>query len=188
MRCFIAIDIDEQAQTALARLQEELQQGLDIKKGGVKWVKPEAAHLTLKFLGQVKDRQLPEICTALEKVAARHDEFELTLESLGTFGGRSPRVAWVGTTQGKEALCDIQGDIESEMEKLGWGKEKRKFTGHLTICRIKNAKAGFQIKQKIDEHRDFTVGSFEVERICLYQSELTPEGPLYTALGCYNLR
>ena len=77
MRCFIAIDIDEQIRKALANLQDELRGKTDIKKSDAKWVNPENIHLTLKFLGEIKDNQIMDVCNITGDVAGRHAEAHL---------------------------------------------------------------------------------------------------------------
>ena len=93
MRVFIAIDIGEQIRKALGDLQQELQSKLDIRRGDVKWVNPDSIHLTLKFLGEIKDEKTVEVCNTVKEAAAGHEGFELEVESVGHFGGRSARVA-----------------------------------------------------------------------------------------------
>ena len=75
MRVFIAIDIGEQIRKALADLQDKLQGKADIKKGDAKWVNPENIHLTLKFLGEIKDEQAVDVCKITRDVAGRHESF-----------------------------------------------------------------------------------------------------------------
>ena len=104
MRCFIAIDIDEQIRKGLSNLQNELRLKVDIRKGDVRWVNPENTHLTLKFLGEIKDDQVVEICNVTADVAARHSRFDLDVRSVGYFGGRSARVLWIGTGEDCENL------------------------------------------------------------------------------------
>jgi 2'-5' RNA ligase len=96
MRVFIAIDIDEKTRAAIADVQEQLNAKVDIKKGDVKWVEPKNIHLTLKFLGEIDDSKLPEIQEITEQVAEAHKNFTLDIESVGSFGGRSAKVVWVG--------------------------------------------------------------------------------------------
>jgi len=90
-------DIDEQIRKALGKLQDELQGKADVKKGDVKWVNPQSMHLTLKFLGEIKDQQVVEVCNITKEVANRHAGFELDVGTVGFFGGKSARVLWVGT-------------------------------------------------------------------------------------------
>jgi 2'-5' RNA ligase len=188
MRVFIAIDIDEQIRKGLDRLQNEMRSKADIRKGDVKWVNPDVMHLTLKFLGEIKDEQVVEVCNITKEVAGRHRNFELEVETVGYFGGRSARVLWVGTGQNCENLLQLQSDLEQELASAGWPKETRKFAGHLTLCRIRNSKAGVKLAQMTEEYKDLKLGTVSADSVSVYQSELTPKGPIYTVLGNYNLQ
>jgi len=188
MRCFIAIDIDKQIRKALASLQDELQGKADIKKSDAKWVNPETIHLTLKFLGEIKDEQAVDVCNITGEVASRHESFELDVESVGHFGGRSARVLWVGMGQNCEKLLQLQEDLEQQLDLAGWPREARKFSGHLTLCRIRNTKAGIILAQMAQEYKDFKLGTMPADSVSVYQSQLTPKGPIYTVLGKYELR
>ena len=188
MRCFIAINIDEQIRKALADLQEELQDKADIKRGDAKWVNPENIHLTLKFLGEIRDEQIMDICNITGDVVSRHKSFELDIESVGYFGGRSARVLWVGTGQNCEKLLQLQQDLEQQLDLAGWPKEARKFSGHLTMCRIRNTRAGIKLAQLAREYKDFKLGTMPADSVSVYQSQLTPLGPIYTVLGKYELQ
>jgi len=188
MRVFIAIDIDEAIRKALARLQDELQGKVDFKKSDVKWVNPENIHLTLKFLGEIEDEQVVDICNVTGDVVSRHGNFELDIESVGHFGGRSARVLWVGTGQNCEKLLQLQQDLERQLELAGWPRETRKFSGHLTVCRIRNTRAGFKLAQLAKEYENFKLGTMPADSVSVYQSQLTPKGPIYTVLGKYELQ
>jgi 2'-5' RNA ligase len=187
MRCFIAIDIDEEIRNALGDLQQKLRKGVDVKKSDLKWVNPDNIHLTLKFLGEIKDEKAAEVCNIVKAVAGRHKSFELDIESVGHFGGRSPKVLWVGTGRGKENLLKLQEDIEKSLASAGWPEETREFAGHLTLCRIRNSAAGMKIAQVSENCKDFKVGTISADSVCVYQSELKPSGPVYTVLGSYEL-
>ncbi len=188
MRCFISIDIDEQIRKALANLLDELQGKADIKRSDAKWVNPETIHLTLKFLGEIKDEQVVDICNITGEVAGRHKAFELDVESVGHFGGRSARILWVGTGQNSDKLLQLQEDLEQQLDLAGWPKEARKFSGHLTLCRIRNTRAGVKLAQMISEYKDFKLGTMPADSVSVYQSQLTPKGPIYTVLGKYELQ
>jgi len=188
MRCFIAIDISEGIRKGLAKLQNELRGKADVGKGDVKWVNPEAIHLTLKFLGEIKTEQSVDVCKAAEDVAGRHQNFELEVEEVGHFGGTSARVLWVGAGENCSALTQLQEDLEQQLELEGWPREGRGFSAHLTLCRVRNVKAGISLVQTIQPYKGFKLGSMPVDALCVYQSELTPQGPIYTKLGNYRLQ
>jgi len=187
MRVFIAIDIDEKTRTALGDLQQQLANGGNVKKGAVKWVNPNNIHLTLKFLGEIKDEQAVEVCSIVENVASRHKSFELDIESVGCFGGKAARVLWVGTGGGSDELGLLQKDVDKQLVLSGWPEETREFTGHLTLCRIRNSAAGVKLAQVSEDYRDFKLGSIWADSVSVYQSQLKPTGPVYTVLGNYKL-
>jgi len=188
MRVFIAIDIDEKIRAALNNLQQQVRGKVDIKKGDVKWVNPQNIHLTLKFLGEIQDGKVVEVCDVVEKVAGGHKSFELDIQTVGCFGGRSARVLWVGADKGSENLLQLQKDLEQQLALAGWPKEKRKFSGHLTLCRVRNPRAGVKLAALSEDYRDFKLGIISADSVSVYQSQLRPTGPIYTLLGNYKMR
>jgi 2'-5' RNA ligase len=188
MRCFIAIDIDDKIRKELGDLQQRLASSADIKKGDVKWVRPEAIHLTLKFLGEIKDEQSVEVCNIIEEVTGKHKSFELAIKSVGCFGGKSARVLWVGTGAGSDNLQQLQKDIEQQLASAEWPEETREFSGHLTLCRIRNRKAGAKLAEMIKDYKNFELGVISADSVSVYQSQLRPAGPVYTRLGNYKLQ
>jgi len=188
MRCFIAIDISEPIKRGLAKLQDELRRKADIRKGDVKWVDPEGIHLTLKFLGEIKAEQSVDVCKAAQDVAGKRRSFELDVEEVGHFGGTSARVLWVGAGLNCSPLVQLHEDLEQQLELAGWPKEGREFSAHLTLCRVRSAKAGIMLVQTIRPYKDLKLGPMPADALCVYQSELTPKGPIYTTLGNYKLQ
>ncbi len=188
MRCFIAMDITEDIRAGLADLQQELAGAVDIRKGDVKWVDPQGMHLTLKFLGEVPDNQIVEVCNIVKEVAERYGAFDLAVREVGSFGGRSARVLWVGAGLDSPELLELQQDLEEKLAEAGWPKEGRRFSGHLTLCRIRNAKAGEKLGKAIERYKDYDLGTIRGASISVYESQLRPEGPIYTRLGNYKLQ
>jgi len=187
MRLFIAIDIDEEIRKALGNLQRQLQRKADFGRGDVKWVKPELIHLTLKFLGDVDDKKAPLVCDTVKDVAGRHESFELNIESVGYFGGRSAKVLWVGTSADRNKLFDLHKDLDERLALAGFPAEGREFSGHLTLCRIKSSAAGFKLAAASEDFKDLRLGVMSADSVSVYQSQLTPAGPVYTVLGNYKL-
>ena len=187
MRCFVAIEIDEEIQKSLGTLQKELTRSADMRKGDVKWVRPNSMHLTLKFVGEATDKQIVEICDIVKKVAQRHDAFDMSINQVGHFGGEGARVLWVGAGLDSAPLLKLQEDLEQELAQAGWPPENRKFSGHLTLCRIRNAQAGLKLAQLTEKYQDFDLGSVRCDSLCVFESRLSPEGPEYTPLGRFKL-
>jgi 2'-5' RNA ligase len=188
MRIFIAVDIDEDVRKTIAALQRELRQKTSADERSVKWVDPDKMHLTLKFLGEVKDADITDVCKVTEQVAKKYNSFDLEVETVGHFGGASARVLWVGTTGGSEQLARLANELDERLWDIGFAKETRRFTGHLTLCRIKNYKAGVELAALADSYGPFEAGASLVDSIVVYQSQLTKAGPIYTALGTYKLQ
>jgi len=188
MRCFVAIDIPNEIRAELADLQKDLAGRVDVHRGDAKWVEPEGMHLTLKFLGEVPDSQVVDVCNIVRDVAARHRPFDLPVGQVGSFGGRSARVLWVGAGLDCPELLALQEDLENEFDLAGWPKEGRQFSGHLTLCRIRNVKAGEKLGRAAGEYGDYDLGVVRATEVCVYESQLRPEGPIYTRMGRFALQ
>lgn len=187
MRCFIAIDIDEKTRAGISDLQKQLAAKVDIKKGDVKWVEPDNIHLTLKFLGEIKNEQGAEVCEISKQVAEAHNKFTLDIETVGSFGGRSAKVVWVGTGKGADELIALQKDLDGHLTLAGYPSEEREFSAHLTLCRVRNPKAGIKLADACKFFSDYKLGSISADALCVYQSQLTPAGPIYTLLASCKL-
>ncbi|MCK4463096.1 MAG: RNA 2',3'-cyclic phosphodiesterase [Candidatus Omnitrophica bacterium] len=178
MRTFIAIELSDDVKKELASIQEEL------KKTGadVKWVKIENIHLTLKFLGNVDDDKIENIKTLLDKIASGYEKFEATLFKIGAFPKLEyPRVIWVGMDKGCNLAKEIASKIEDECEHIGFAKENRPFSAHLTLGRVRSGKNKDALKKRLIS-MSIKPQSFIVDKIILFQSTLTPKGPIYTPL------
>jgi 2'-5' RNA ligase len=191
MRVFIAIDIDEKTRAGIADLQKQLNAKVDIRKGDVKWVEPENIHLTLKFLGEIKDEQAGEVCDISKQIAESHQKFTLDIENVGSFGGRSAKVVWVGAgnpgAPGDELLA-LQKNLDDRLMQSGFPKEEREFSAHLTLCRVRNPKAGIKLADACKAFENYKLGSISADALCVYQSQLTPAGPIYTLLTSLKLK
>jgi len=108
--------------------------------------------------------------------------FQASLSSLGVFPTvRSPRVVWVGVDQGREQVIALQKRIEEKLADLDFPKEERKFTPHITIGRVKPGKGTGGLTSKLD-YVSFSSEPFRVLGVTIFQSRLTPQGPIYSKL------
>lgn len=189
MRCFIAIDLSEGIIKKLTELQSLLAEKAGIEDNDVKWVATDAMHLTLKFLGNVPDNHVVNLCHDVEDVAVSHKRFELDIESISYFGSdNSAKVLWVGVGAGSEELDLLQSDLEESLARKEWPKEVRKFVGHLTLCRVKRFKVGRRIAKAAANYADCKLGTISADSLRVYESKLRARGPVYTLLGKYELR
>lgn len=183
MRCFIAIELPELLKKALARIQGELRQsGADIR-----WVRPESVHLTIKFLGEVREADAERIVRVLEGICNTHSPFRLRVAGVGVFPGiRSPRVIWAGLDN-SEPLSSLRDEIEVGMAGLGFERENRKFSPHLTLGRFRSLKGKDAVLGSADAHKDTEFGIIPVDCIVLMKSELRPGGAVYSRIASFRL-
>jgi 2'-5' RNA ligase len=186
MRTFIAIDLDSGLKASLEALVGELGRAPDSRS--IRWVGAAGMHLTLKFLGEITEEQAARVSSVLETIAPRHRAFDLVLESTGAFppGRRSPRVLWVGVVPAPPLLA-FQENIEGEMEKLGFPREKRPFHPHLTLGRMKFPARLDLLIQELNKHQGRRFGEMRVEKFTFFQSTLRPSGAEYTVLKEFGL-
>lgn len=184
MRCFIAIDISE----SLKKSVNDCISQLKPLSRDVRWVVPANLHLTLKFLGEVPEAGVPQLLAVLEPVAQVSDPFELSITGTGAFPDeRRPTILWVGV-RAPAALRALYLRVEDAMAALGFPKEQRRFSPHLTIGRVKGRHGMPELMSRFRTFQNAFFGSIEVREIVLMQSILKPSGPEYARLGAFRLR
>ncbi|MCD6392578.1 MAG: RNA 2',3'-cyclic phosphodiesterase [Planctomycetes bacterium] len=186
MRCFIAIDIDEAARSRIEELAEQLQQEAQLGKSGIKWVATENIHLTLKFLGEVRDAEIAEVCRIVADTAGDHERFAVEAANVGSFG-RPPRVVWVGINDSGD-LAKLQKDLDGRLADAGWPTDQKQFHGHLTLCRVKNTHAGKVLGDVLRRREPVSVGTIFVDSLCVYSSDLTPAGAVYALVSRSSMK
>ncbi|MCM8789577.1 MAG: RNA 2',3'-cyclic phosphodiesterase [Candidatus Omnitrophica bacterium] len=187
MRVFIAIALPKEIKLKLAKLQDELKSsGADVK-----WVEPDNIHLTLKFLGEIDDKQLSAVYKAIEESVKEKQAFSLRISSLGAFPKINyPRVIWLGVDKGDMEVKQIAKDLEERIQKIGIPKDDRAFSSHITIGRVRTGRNKDKLVEglnKLAEVYSSESLEFEVKKITLFKSTLTPKGPIYEAIKETNL-
>ncbi len=184
IRAFVAIELDETIKAALRTAQNELKRSPVSHIG--KWVSPQSIHLTLKFLGDIPESQVLPIGQALQRACAGFQPLAISLTEMGCFpNAQRPRVIWVGVGGNLDALSQLQRAVESEINPLGFEPERRGFTPHLTLARIRD-RARSSERQELGQlltkvRVDPSVG-MTVQELRLMRSELRPTGAVYTCL------
>jgi 2'-5' RNA ligase len=188
VRCFIAIELPDEVKDGLAQLQAQLKSG---KQTSVKWVDPYGIHLTLKFLGSVAADRLKSITTVMEEASQDISPFALKVEGLGTFPNpRRVQVVWVGVSGEVDRLAHLQQRLESELAGLGFAPERRRFTPHLTLARLRDRASAEEreaLGQLIAGTKFELAYNFQVEAISLMRSQLTREGAIYRRISLVGL-
>ncbi|HRK88668.1 MAG TPA: RNA 2',3'-cyclic phosphodiesterase [Anaerolineales bacterium] len=183
LRVFIAIHFPESIQDSIEKQTARLRQSLgnDI----IRWVAPQNMHLTLKFIGNIAAAHLDFLKQMLVQTADSHSSLELQIGGIGSFpNSKRPRVLWVGIHAPAE-LASLQRNIEAGSVRLGYEKEERPFSPHLTLGRVRQTARPSDL-QKVRTALEGTqigrIGTVPVHAVHLYQSELRPEGSVYTRL------
>jgi RNA 2',3'-cyclic 3'-phosphodiesterase len=180
LRTFIAVDVGKAIRSRLVDLQEKLARA----ETEVKWVEPENLHVTLLFLGEVDERQTPRVCGLVADETARHTPFLMAVETVGCFPNpRRPRVLWVGVGQGTQELCALHDALETPLQELGYRREERRYTPHITLGRVKSDRPTVQLAEALARQAAWKGGEIEVGALLVMSSELTPKGPIYSVLS-----
>ncbi len=179
MRAFVAVFPPPEVREALLGAAHELPVA-----GAVRWIRPENVHLTLKFLGDIPNGELLDrVGVALEAVCGRHEPFEAGTSAFGAFPstGRA-RILWAGIDEGSDRLRALAEDVETSLEPLGFGREDRAYTPHLTLGRARTRPVVLG-----DAEAPSTVPSFTVRDAKLVQSVPGGAGVTYSTLATYLL-
>lgn len=176
IRLFVGLELPEEVRERLA--------GLAGGVPGARWVAPENMHLTLRFIGDVSEGELPDIDGALARVKA--DPFDLEIAGVDAFSrGRRPVMLWAGASS-NGALAHLQKRIESAIVKAGYAPEGRRFTPHVTLARLKDGAPG-RVRQFIANHNLLRIAPFAVRHFTLFSSHLGQRGASYRAEVAYPL-
>jgi len=176
IRSFIAVEIREQ--TILDQLLKD--QDLIRRSGAdVKLVEPQNIHVTLRFLGEILQSQLAQIMDSLNQLS--FTGFEVELKGLGAFPSlKHMNVIWVGISRGAQELANLSKEIEPKVRAAGVPSDKKGFSPHITIARVRSHRGREQLIQIISEKGDEGFGTMVAESIVLKKSVLLPHGPVYS--------
>jgi RNA 2',3'-cyclic 3'-phosphodiesterase len=184
MRLFLAADVSAETRAQIRAAREQLQRRLEQARRPprVAWVKDEAVHVTLRFLGEVPDTQVTRLESALG-AAFPVSPFEVRWEGLGTFpGGGVPRVIWIGATDGSSLLTTLAELVSARVEAIVGASETRQFTPHLTIGRVKDS--GREVGWRtVVAGVALAPTTSVIDHVTLYRSRPSPNGPTYTEIA-----
>lgn len=175
IRSFVAVDTAPEVKAEVSHLLSRLKEKA---RFSVKWVKPEQMHITLAFLGEVSTEFIERAKVELRAVAGRFKPFACRLEGMGAFPSAvRARVLWVGLKTGARELKELQREVSGTLARIGYVPEKRPFSPHLTLGRLR-APADVNFINEMS----FQSSTFPVAGIILFRSILQPEGPVYSVL------
>lgn len=178
IRSFIAFDINnEEILKRLSEAQEKL-----VKTGAdLRLVKPENIHITVRFLGNIRSNMVDRIHSEIEHVA--FTSFEVEIRGIGAFPTlKYARVVWASIQKGVEKLEDMFNQLEPRLRELGLSPDKKGFSPHITIARVRTGRNKAELIHCINELTNYEFGVLKTECLKLKKSVLTSKGPIYSTL------
>jgi RNA 2',3'-cyclic 3'-phosphodiesterase len=183
LRAFIAIELPKHLQEAIEKQTARLRQTLGSEF--IRWVPTQNMHLTLKFLGEIADSHVEFLKQLLTQEAHSHKQFDLQIGGIGSYpNSKRPRVLWAGLHAPAD-LASLQKSIEAGTARLGYAKEERAFSPHLTLGRVRqniNPVELQKISADLNKIQLGNIGTARVDSVHLFKSDLSPSGSTYTKL------
>lgn len=179
MRTFVAIELPPAAQRPLLALLNKAP-----RHESVKWATPAQLHLTLKFLGEVPDTELPAVCAAAAEASAVLTPFTLQVSGLGVFPApANPRVLWAGVTDAAKCCAQWVQNADPLFADLGYRPEARVFTPHVTLARSRSTAGAHVLRDVLQTAPPPETEAWQVKEITVFESRLAPRGATYHPLA-----
>ncbi len=176
VRAFVALEIPAAFKARIARLEEELR----VRIPGVRWVRSDALHLTLRFFGDASPAQLDEVQATIAKCAAACPATTARVRTLGFFSDHGrPRVLWLAIEVAKPVLA-LQASCEAAAVTAGFQAEERGFEPHLTLGRWRD-RASLPALPEVD------LGEITLDTLTLFRSDLLPRGARHVPIATFEL-
>ncbi len=190
MRLFIEAVVEPSALDEVWSVGNRMRSEPGFPVGAVRWVKPEAMHLTLRFLGDVDRKRLEGVMTAVARLEGS-GRIELRMVEVGSFGARSPRIVWVGLArdQGFEALRHLRRRLDQALNGAGFEPEQASFRPHLTLGRVRRQATRqdrASIRAAVEAAAELDIAT-SLQRVALVESTLLKDGPRYRRLAFAEL-
>jgi len=181
MRAFLGISISDDLKHKILNIQKKFDD-FDIK-----FVELKNLHFNLKFFEEIGDEEIKKLRSTLEEIVKKFEPFEIEIKGLGVFPNKNYiRVVWVGVKDGYNTIISLAEAIQDSIESLGFFKEE-KFVPHLTLGRVRTARNKEELRRLIEELENIEIGKMKIDAIKLFQSKLTPNGPIYEEYLHINL-
>lgn len=179
-RTFLALDLDHGVRKQLADVASQL----DTVEAVVRWTRMDLLHVTIKFLGDVRDEDLAEVCDVARHIASQIEPFDFAVERIISAPPHGHmRMVWVGIDDLTGRMAHLHRLLDQAYATMGFKAENRCFRPHLTLGRIKSGKRVLQLRQAVTTMSEMKFGIQDADELIVYSSHLSPEGPTYTALA-----
>jgi RNA 2',3'-cyclic 3'-phosphodiesterase len=186
MRTFLAVSLDKKIQDNIRDFQTRMKLETSRFKKDINWVFPDECHSTLVFIGEVPDESVKEICDLVDPITKVAKPFRMKLEGIRAFG-KSARVIWAAIKDGNKELEQLHSRLTAVLGPAGYYSEKKRYSPHITLARIKDPKAGKFVKDIAVTLGRYPFGVLAVRSVELYSSEQTKYGAKYTLLAQFPL-
>ena len=184
IRTFVAVATSSTLQKRAANLIERLR----CSDANVSWVKPDNLHLTIKFVGDVPNTEVSQVCQAVGNAVDSDGPFAVSYEGMGAFPNRErPKVIWIGVDQGSERLVQLHASVDNSLGDLGFLPERRPYQPHLTVGRLRRPVPSPQLGELMEQYENFSAGTVEVKELLVMASFLGRGGPTYDVMARFRL-
>jgi 2'-5' RNA ligase len=186
IRTFIAVVPSDRIRRNLANVISKLSP----KSPAYRWVREDHLHLTIHFIGNLPNREIPEFCRAVADNLRATPPFELEIKGLGAFPTNTePRVIWAGVEQGQAELKQLHQNLEPLLAHWGINKDRNRFEPHLTLGRLqKGERWNEALLQELQRLAVHPAGSCLIDKVIVYSSFPDRSGPTYTPMATLALR
>ena len=182
MRVFIGIRISDEIKEKIGSLGKKIKE----KIREAKLVSPQNLHITLKFLGEVKEEKVEKIGQIIKNISSSFAPFDLEVKGIGRFPEKGKvRVLWIGA-EAKDNLRNLNKIIEEKLEELSFPRENR-FKEHITVARFKSNPNMARLGEFLERYKENMWGKMRVENVEIIESILKPDGPVYRTLRTFKL-
>jgi len=181
-RLFVAVSLSEEVLDEAFNITLRLKRRLDYSSAKISWVKKDNLHFTLKFLGETPSENIGPVVEALDEISANHQPFKIRIQDAGCFPNSTrPRVLWLGLSEGAEKMKKLAAEVENMMNLLEFAEEKRPFSPHLTIARVKSP-GDPDFAGILEQMNGIGTNTCIVDHLTLFKSTLHPSGAVYDVI------
>ena len=181
VRTFLAIDLDEDIRQRILAVGREI----DVGSAKLRWVADGQLHVTLRFLGDVQDNMVPEVCERAAAATTSVEPFDFAVRGVLPVppDGRQLRMFWVGIEDVTGRMAALHDALAAALSGMGLKEEARRFQPHVTLARVKFCPDAAACRQAAEPYRQEDFGTQHAAQVVAHSSRLTPRGPVYTALA-----
>ena len=185
IRTFVAVDVS----TGIRNSAFKTITNLSGKALDYNWVEKENLHITLNFLGDVDETQVPQVCSLIKRTVDGYGSFEISVAGLGCCPNpEKPRVAWLGVKQGYDELVELNRKLADALETMRFPRERNDFRPHLTLGRLRRGgRYSSALTEAVVAGQEKFAGEMVVDEVVVYSSFLDRTGPSYTPMSKIEL-